>query len=63
MISVVFIEGKMNHLEWISNSRVYSDEENSVLFDALSFPLLSLKLRTGLKCDDLFTSKLRDCFE
>jgi hypothetical protein len=38
----VFRENKMNNLEWISTSRVYTDEQNEQLIDLTSAGLEKL---------------------
>lgn len=39
---LVFRENKMNNLEWISTSRVYTDDQNEVLIDLNSAGLEKL---------------------
>lgn len=53
----------MNHLDWISSSRVYSDEENCVLLDGLSTPPPPLKLASDLMCEEPFIDKLSVCLQ
>jgi hypothetical protein len=40
---LVFHENKMNNLEWISTSRVYTDEQNELLIDLTSAGLEKLR--------------------
>jgi len=57
----VFRENKMNNLEWISTSKVYTDEQNEQLIDLTSTGLEKLSfLRDSLAqaSPDLFIEAL-----